>query len=205
MTPNAEHEKSQELAAQAAIAMREGDRAKAQRLYAAAAKLEEEALIKLPDGVPRTKGILAVSLASLLYKAREYNRAEKWIMRAMLADDIFPPARLQLKELLEVVWDERAVDDGREDAARDPAPSAVLEHSESVELRGTLRALHLDKHWLEVMEPTGIRRHFLTRDAVLDNVVGSMVNRKVSVRAHRYFGKPNHFLLDDIEIDKEQA
>jgi hypothetical protein len=62
--------------------------------------------------------------------------------------------------------------------------SPALEQGE-VQLKGVLRALHLDKDWLEVtvFEPT--EQHIKIEEAgdAIDDVVGPMVNRRVTVEA----------------------
>jgi hypothetical protein len=64
------------------------------------------------------------------------------------------------------------------------------------ELRGTLRAVHLDKDWLDVMvdgEPT----HIVGLEDEIDDVIGPMVNKQVVVRVARSGGK---FKYVDIEL-----
>jgi hypothetical protein len=68
-----------------------------------------------------------------------------------------------------------------------------------VEFRGILRALHLERDWLEVLsEGKPIRVAGLT-DAV-DDVIGPMVNRPVVVRAYAPTGRKYKFI--DIEVDE---
>jgi hypothetical protein len=70
------------------------------------------------------------------------------------------------------------------------------EGSESQELQGVLRALHLDKDWLELWIDARFVRVNGLAEAV-DDVIGPMVNRRVVVQAQRH-GKKFKFL--DIEI-----
>jgi hypothetical protein len=77
--------------------------------------------------------------------------------------------------------------------------STVVEEGNGVpeELRGTLRALHLDKDWLEVVVD-GKTVHVEGLQDAVDDVVGPMVNRTVIVRAIR---TPNRKLrFADIEL-----
>ena len=72
---------------------------------------------------------------------------------------------------------------------------------EVAEVRGTLRALHLDEDWLEVVAveeggPKAVR--ILEAGEVLDDVVGPMVNHRVVVTAVRRKGR---LLYRDIESD----
>lgn len=108
--PNAEHKKAQDLASAAALLLRSNERAKARTLYARAAEHELLALKEIAADQIRTRGILMVSAASMLYKARLFDRAESTLFRFLSDEDVLAPARRQLRELLEVVWDERLLD-----------------------------------------------------------------------------------------------
>lgn len=81
-------------------------------------------------------------------------------------------------------------------------PRAPIESEPSVALHGTLRALHLDEDWLEVVnaDPAG-PPHIRIDDAgdALDDVVGPMVNKRVIVSAARRGLK---YLYKDIELDE---
>lgn len=103
--PNAEHEKAQELSALAELARSQGRRDLARDLYAQAADLEKAAFEQLPVDRPRSRGILAVSYAALLFKAAEYDRVEIAICRML--GEVEPTFRDQLRDLLQVAWDEQ--------------------------------------------------------------------------------------------------
>lgn len=107
--PNPQHQKAQELATLASLEMQEGDVAIARQLYAEAAALEEQAFDQIPDNKSRTRGILGVSLGSLLYKARKFDAAEVVLHRLLGLTELTTAARQQLRELLEVVWDEKTL------------------------------------------------------------------------------------------------
>lgn len=68
---------------------------------------------------------------------------------------------------------------------------------ERTELRGVLRALHLDKDWLEVHTEGGSIRVDSLQDAV-DDVIGPMVNRPVVIQAIRT--DSNKYKFVDIEL-----
>lgn len=108
--PNPEHQQAQVLAASAELAKASGESEVARSLYARAADLELEGFRRLPQNEPRSRGILAVSSASLLFKARLYDRAEVAIC-GLLADAGIPPEfRDELRELLQVTWEERLLE-----------------------------------------------------------------------------------------------
>jgi hypothetical protein len=65
---------------------------------------------------------------------------------------------------------------------------------EIVELRGTLRAVHLDKDWLEVAVDGNAVRVTALEDAV-DDVIGPMVNRAVVVKTKKT-GPTKHKFVD---------
>jgi hypothetical protein len=104
--PNPEHQKAQELSARAELARREGRREEARNFYAQAADLELAGLSLLPLDKPRSRGILAVSSAALLFKAGLYDRAESAICE-LLSGDLDPSYRAELRELLQVTWEEQ--------------------------------------------------------------------------------------------------
>lgn len=65
------------------------------------------------------------------------------------------------------------------------------------ELRGTLRAVHLDKNWLDVVVD-GISIHIEELQDAVDDVIGPMVNRSVVVQVVRISSKKLKFV--DIEL-----
>lgn len=73
------------------------------------------------------------------------------------------------------------------------------EKEEPVELRGVLRAVHLDKDWLDVLV-NGESVHVVGLQDTVDDVIGPMVNRPVIVRIIRGRRKNPKFL--DIELDE---
>lgn len=77
--------------------------------------------------------------------------------------------------------------------------SALSTKAEEVpeELRGTLRALHLDKDWLDIVV-NGVPMHIDGLQDAVDDVIGPMVNRSVIVRAIRV--SKNKFKFVDIEL-----
>ncbi|HEV3110384.1 MAG TPA: hypothetical protein VGY99_07805 [Candidatus Binataceae bacterium] len=70
-----------------------------------------------------------------------------------------------------------------------------------VVIQGTLRALHLDKDWLEIATTTDDAARIRVDSAteVLDDVIGPMVNRRVIVRAVK---QKHKYLYRDIELDE---
>lgn len=109
------HSAAQDLSGRAALALREGHRKEAEDLFLKAADLEQRALAQVPPEKIRTRGILAVSLASLYFKAHDYAAAERVAAAFLAIPDLLEPARLQLRELLESAWDENLLaQQGRE-------------------------------------------------------------------------------------------
>src|SRR5437867_13358892 len=74
------------------------------------------------------------------------------------------------------------------DTIRKHTPSLAAEgEGDAVKLEGILRAVHLDQDWLEVTIVDGGEQHikvWQTGEAI-DDVVGPMVNRRVTVDAVR--------------------
>ena len=80
------------------------------------------------------------------------------------------------------------------------------EETSAAELRGVLRALHLDNNWIELaLAPDGEHQRCETPAETLDEVVGPMVNRSVVVfgRWKRRSGKKDKFLLKEIDLDED--
>lgn len=83
-----------------------------------------------------------------------------------------------------------------QDALRAEQPSDQPDH-----VQGVLRAVHLDKKWLEVaIEPLGQPLRCRIAGDVLDDVVGPMLNHRVIVQGKRTKSGAE-FRLQDIELD----
>lgn len=104
------HRQAEALAGQATTAAKEGRPVAAEALFAEAANLELRALKAVPQAQERTRGVLAVSGTALLYKARRYEEAEMAVFRLLGAGDLNEWAVAELRELLEVVSDERLLE-----------------------------------------------------------------------------------------------
>ncbi len=104
---NDQHTTAQELSARAAHVLSEGLAQEAQRLFSEAAKHEAAALASVPSDRTRTRSILSVSVASLLYKGALLDESEKAIFQYLALGDLDSWADTQLRELLQVVTDER--------------------------------------------------------------------------------------------------
>ena len=83
--------------------------------------------------------------------------------------------------------------------SRPPRGESATEAAETI--RGTLRALHLDKDWLEVATMDNPPQHLKIEEAgdVLDDVVGPMVNRLVNVSVFR---RGRKLVYQDIELEE---
>ncbi len=99
------HTEAQKYSSEAALRSQLKDPA-AIDLYAKAAALEKLALGGLSKTALRTRGILSVSYTSLLYKARMFAEAEFAIYQCLSDPEMPDHARVQHRELLEVVGDE---------------------------------------------------------------------------------------------------
>jgi len=80
------------------------------------------------------------------------------------------------------------------------------EDTTAAELRGVLRALHLDNNWIELaLAPEGAHQRCETPPETLDEVVGPMVNRSVVVfgRWKRRMGHKDKIILKEIDLDED--
>lgn len=72
----------------------------ARAAYDEAAREEEQALAQIPEDSARTRGILAVSVVALTYKAEAHARAEALACQWLAEKHLPPFAKHQLRELL---------------------------------------------------------------------------------------------------------
>ena len=100
------HRQSTELAFDAGR-MRAINRADAEGMYRNAAALEVAALELIPAGKPKTKGIIGLSAASLLFKGAEYRQAADISMQLLNAE-LPSNLREQFQSILQAVWNEEA-------------------------------------------------------------------------------------------------
>lgn len=114
------HRRSTEFAFEAGR-MRFINRSDAEGMYRNAADLELEALDSIPLGKTRTRGIIGVSAASLLFKASEYSRAAN-VSLQLLNGEVSSDIREQLQGVLQAVWNEQT----RQEAAVKFLPGQVI-------------------------------------------------------------------------------
>lgn len=107
MTWLQQHQKSEQLAAEAEIAARRGELSLARELYAQAAEAEEQACSLVEPDKTRTLGITAVSAASLRYKAAQAEAAERVACQWLGSGSLPPFAIEQLQRLLQSIWSEQ--------------------------------------------------------------------------------------------------
>jgi len=101
------HSKSEEYASQAELALKQGDKENAAKLYQQAAEEEAAALNELDSNKVRTLGITVVSASSLYYKAHNLTQTER-IAHKWLASDLLPDFSInQLRSILQSVWNEK--------------------------------------------------------------------------------------------------
>lgn len=97
------HSQSEELASQAEVALKQGDRESARDLYRLSAEAEERALEALDPSKIRTLGITVVSATSLWFKAEALQQAER-VACHWIASGFLPAfATAQLQELLQTM------------------------------------------------------------------------------------------------------
>jgi hypothetical protein len=114
------HSRSSGLAFKASR-MRSVNRSDAEGIYRMAADLEVEALDLIPSDKARTKSIIGVSAASLLFKAGEYRRAEDLSLQ-LLNGNRNVETREQLQAIIQAVWNE----DTKRDASVRFLPGQVI-------------------------------------------------------------------------------
>jgi hypothetical protein len=98
------HEVSERAAADAHLAIRQGNRQSALALFHQAAEAECKALKELEPGKNRTLGITVVSAVSLWFKADALSQAEQTAMRWLSSGQLPEFAARQLRELVQAIW-----------------------------------------------------------------------------------------------------
>lgn len=101
------HAESEGLASQAELEIRRRDLVAARALYAKAAEAENQALLAIDPGKPRTLGITAVSAASLWFKAGAFKKSAQ-LCHLMLSGDMPDFASAQLQALVQAIWIEES-------------------------------------------------------------------------------------------------
>jgi hypothetical protein len=100
------HSASEALAAEAELAMLNGDLDAADNLYQKAAEAETKALEYLDETKQRTFGITSVSAVSLLFKGKQFELAEKTAYKILSGKSLPEFAIDQIKSLLQSAWNE---------------------------------------------------------------------------------------------------
>lgn len=96
------------LAIAAHEALRRGEEQQARWLFGSAARAEAAAFEAVARDRPRTRGILAISAASLWFKSDNLEAAEQFAHQALGDSDLPGFARQELRELLQSIWNQRA-------------------------------------------------------------------------------------------------
>lgn len=105
------HELSERAAVEAEMLHRARQFGESRQRYAQAARYEVQAYVEVGPDKPRTLGIVAVSAASLWFKARQFREAEAFVHVALAAGNLPEFAQVELKTVLQTVWTEAAKDE----------------------------------------------------------------------------------------------
>ncbi len=98
------HFNSEQYAGEAELALKRKEYDRAKILYRQAAELETQALSSIEPSKKRTRGITAVSAASLWFKAHSYDRAQDVAFQQLASRDLPSFAIEQLQNLLQMIW-----------------------------------------------------------------------------------------------------
>src|SRR5437660_7316112 len=96
---------------------------------------------------------------------------------------IYPDSRELLNQILHREWE----DSGDE--------------AQNLQLTGVLRALNLERDWLEIKLDEGMLVRVYQTGEVIDDIVGPMVNRKVIVNV-ALSSRNNRYLYRDIQLEE---
>ena len=104
MTWTEHHTKSEELAAQAEVLIRQEQLEAARSKYRQAARAELLAIDALPADKSRTLAISVVSAAALWFKAQEFQSAKRVAYRWLATETLPTFANQQLEEILQEIF-----------------------------------------------------------------------------------------------------
>lgn len=102
------HSKSERLAADAELALRQGNSENALDLYQRAAESELRALEHVGPSKSRTLGVTLISAVSLFYKAKLYQRAESLAYQFLSTSQLPSYANSEIRALLQTIWSDQA-------------------------------------------------------------------------------------------------
>lgn len=80
-------------------------------------------------------------------------------------------------------------------------PPAVTSNLTEEVISGVLRAVHLEKDWLEIVPSSGPALKVTSVGEVVDDVIGPMINHAVKVTVRRDPKRPTTYSFVDIEMD----
>jgi hypothetical protein len=98
------HQQSEILASEAEAHIRRREYLAGEQLYQQAADFEAAAFDQLDELKPRTLGIIGVSAAALLLKARNFTETERFALRALNRSGLPKFARFELRQILQDAW-----------------------------------------------------------------------------------------------------
>ena len=101
------YEQSQQAILEAESAQRDGDGDRAMALFEKAANLQRQYVDSLPTDRVRTRSVYGLSVATLLYKARRLDQAERTAHGFLSQSWLEPYSANKFRELLTLIWDER--------------------------------------------------------------------------------------------------
>ncbi len=103
------HRETERLAEAAETALREGRTDAAEDLFRQASDSEQLAFEALTPEKARTRGISAVGIVVLAYKARNFTAAQELAYRFLGKESLPPFAVSQLRNLVQTIWTEEAI------------------------------------------------------------------------------------------------
>jgi hypothetical protein len=114
------HRRVESLVAQAEQLAAQGQHDEARRIYLDAANLEAEVFRAIPTSRPRTRGIIAVSVVSLFWRAGAQEEVARYGRECLAQPELPEFARNQINDLLANRDPMRSVVDPNDDAGSAP-------------------------------------------------------------------------------------
>jgi hypothetical protein len=187
--------RSEALVFEAQRARKAGDEGRARSLFAEAAELEAQVAREVPTGSPRVRSVLAISAVARAAGGHDAHRHEEaartaceFLARPELLSE---QGKTDLEALLERAFHER-------DEQRGPAKVG----GDRVQIEGVLKVVNLRarRPYIGVETAEGDLSRFFIERGLLEDTLGSKLNRRVRVSGVRRQKRDGRVVKDALEV-----
>jgi hypothetical protein len=173
-------------------ARKAGDEGRARALFAEAAELEAQVARDIPADSPSVRSVLAISAVTLCLDACEYEEAARTACEFLARPELLSEqGKADLEVLLERAFHERHEQRG----------SAKV-GGERVQIEGVLKVVNLRarRPYIGVETAEGDLSRFFIERALLEDTLGSKLNRRVRMSGVRRQRRDGRVVKDALEV-----